>query len=335
MNKKKVLITGIAGMIGANFAIYLIKKGYEVIGIDDLSGGYQENIPFGVKQFYRANCSDSIIYNIISTHRPDYVYHFAAYAAEGLSPYIRKYNYENNVVASANVISACIENDVKKIIFTSSMAVYGHTEPPFKEIDPPNPADPYGIAKYTIELDLALAKEQFGLDYSIVRPHNVIGIYQNIWDRYRNVIGIWIRQILNNEPLTIYGDGTQTRAFSDVDYIMSPLEKLMASTSEINNHHVFNIGADFECEINYAATTLLKIAEQNGYTGSIKHLEARNEVKHAFCDHSLAKDILGFEDKTQLDLLIQKMFIWAKDQPNREIKKMNYEITKNMYSFWR
>lgn len=333
INMKKILITGVAGMIGANLARYFLDKGYEVIGVDDFSGGYVENVPKGVV-IYNEDCCNPYLVGIVKNHRPDYVFHLAAYAAEGLSPFIRNFNYRNNVLASVNVINACIQHDVKKLIFTSSMAVYGHSKAPFTEDMIPCPADPYGIAKYTVEMDLFLAKQQFGLDYTIVRPHNVVGIYQNIWDKYRNVIGIWIRQAMNNEPLTIYGDGTQTRAFSDVNYLLPCLEKLMEPTDQLGSD-LFNIGADQEFTILDTAETLQKVAKKFGFNPIIKHLEARHEVKHAFCDHTRAKTLLGFKDKTNLYTLIATMFEWALAQPKRTVYPMKYEITKNMYSFWK
>src|SRR3990167_10956226 len=188
----KVLITGVAGLIGSHFSKYLCDKGYEVYGIDNLSGGYKEFINYQVR-FYEIDLLklESSFFNRI---KPDYVYHFAAYAAEGLSPFIRNFNYSNNLLCSVNIINECIKHDVKKIIFTSSMAVYGEGQPPFTEDQIPNPSDPYGVSKYAVEMDLKLAYEHFGLTCSIVRPHNVIGIRQNIWDKYRNVIGIWIRK---------------------------------------------------------------------------------------------------------------------------------------------
>ena len=143
----KVLITGVAGLLGANFSRHLLNKGYKVVGIDDLSGGYEDSVPSGVT-FYRQDLTHRLaVANIFSKEKPDYVFHFAAYAAEGLSPFIRNYNYTNNVLASANVINACVNNDVKKVVFTSSMAVYGVGNPPFTEDQLPTPEDPYGIAK--------------------------------------------------------------------------------------------------------------------------------------------------------------------------------------------
>lgn len=330
---KKVLITGIAGLLGANFSRYLLDKGYHVSGIDDLSGGYIDNLDKRcIGHFYDFDLADlKSVEEAFHKEKPDYVFHFAAYAAEGLSPFIRNYNYTNNVLASANVINACVNNDVKKIVFTSSMAVYGHGNPPFTEEQLPCPEDPYGIAKYAVELDLKLAKEMFGLDYSIVRPHNVIGMYQNIWDRYRNVIGIWIRKAINGEPLTIYGDGTQKRAFSDIKFYMDPFEQLMFSHAG----ETFNIGADKEFSINEVCNIVIDIANEFGIKATKVHLEKRNEVHTAYCDHKKAKQLLNFSDNTDIKQTIREMFSWALKEPNRQIKNMNYEIEKNMYSFWK
>lgn len=327
----KVLITGIAGLLGANFSRYLLEKGHHVVGIDDLSGGYEDSVP-NEATFYKLDLTDSKSVNeIFNAEKPDYVFHFAAYAAEGLSPFIRNYNYTNNVLASSNVINSCVNHDVKKVIFTSSMAVYGVGNPPFTEDQLPTPEDPYGIAKYAVEMDLKLAHEMFGLRYSIVRPHNVVGVYQNIWDRYRNVIGIWIRKAMNNEPLSIFGDGTQVRAFSDIKFYMEPFEKLMTE----HDGETFNIGADKYYTINEAADTVIDVARELGINATKVHLEKRNEVHTAYCDHSKAHKLLNFVDDTNLRETTLKMFKWALEQPNRPTKKMNYEIEKNMYSFWK
>jgi len=331
MGKTKVLITGVAGLLGANFSRYLLSKGYDVIGIDDMSGGYESNVPEDCI-LYKVNLlKDSEIQRIFEREKPDYVYHFAAYAAVCLSPFIRKFNYQNNIVCSANVINACIKNNVKKLIFSSSMDVYGDQEPPFTEDMRPFPADPYGISKYAIELDLKSAAEQFGLRYTIVRPHNIAGVYQNIWDRYRNVIGIWIRKTLAKEPITIYGNGEQVRSFSDVRFYMRPFEKLM----EGFDSEIFNIGADYYCSINELADTFKNVVDKLGYDVSKVYLEKRHEVQEAYCNHTKAKRMLEFYDETDLASLIREMFTWAKTEPSRSVKFMEYEIEKGMYSFWR
>jgi UDP-glucose 4-epimerase len=327
----KVLITGIAGLLGSNFSRYLLEQGYEVVGVDDLSGGYIDFVDERVK-FYKLNLTDGKQLDaVFATEKPDYVYHFAAYAAEGLSPFIRNFNYQNNVISSVNVINSCINYDVKKLVFTSSMAVYGFGNPPFHEGQLPSPVDPYGIAKFAVEQDIKLANEMFGLRYSIVRPHNVIGVYQNIWDKYRNVIGIWIRKAINGEPLSIYGDGTQVRAFSDIKYYMKPFERLM------NEHdsEIFNIGADKYYSINEVADIVIDIAKEHGISASKVHFEKRHEVHTAYCTHEKAKNLLDFSDETDIKELISGMFGWALKQPNRDVKVIDYEIEKNMYSFWR
>jgi UDP-glucose 4-epimerase len=328
----KVLITGVAGLLGANFSRYLLSKGYEVVGIDNLSGGYMDFIPPGVT-FYKADLThQDAIKQIFAKEKPDYVYHFAAYAAVGLSPFIRSFNYTNNIVASANIVNECINHSVKKLIFTSSMDVYGSAyEPPYTEEMTPVPEDPYGIAKYAVEQDLIAAKRMFGLNYTIVRPHNVFGVYQNIWDKYRNVIGIWIRQTLSGQPITVYGDGTQVRSFSDVNYYMKPFEMLMT----VGDGEIFNIGADSHTTIIEAAKRFKKVADDRGRNVSIVHLQPRDEVKVAYCDHAKAKSVLGFSDDTNFEELINNMFSWAEDQPSRHVKLMEYEVEKNMYDFWK
>lgn len=332
---KKVLITGVAGLLGSHFSRYLLDKGYEVIGVDNLSGGYKDFIDHRLtdrNSFYNIDLNNTEALDaMFRREKFEYVYHFAAYAAEGLSPFIRNFNYTNNLLCSVNIINNCVKYDIKKIIFTSSMAVYGHGIPPFKEDQVPTPADPYGIAKYSVEMDLKQANEQFGLDYTIVRPHNVIGIYQNIWDKYRNVIGIWIRNVLNNEPILIYGDGMQKRAFSDINSYMEPFEKLMSQ----NHCETFNLGSDREYTLLETAQMVAKIAKEFGYNPEIKHVESRVEVKDAYCNHDKAKELLKFKDITNLEITLKEMFIWAKKQPLRTIKIMPYEIHKNIYSFWK
>ena len=328
----KIFVTGCAGLLGANYTRHLLANGHEVIGIDDLSGGYKAFVTKGEKfSFVKLNLERrKKIVELFEEHKPEVLVHFAAYAAEGLSPFIRNYNYRNNLICSANLINECIKHDTK-FIFTSSMAVYGEQEPPFTEDKRPQPIDPYGIAKYAVECDLKLAHEQFGLRYNIVRPHNVLGIYQNIWDKYRNVIGIFIRKTLNGQPILVYGDGEQTRAFSDIKYYMEPFDRLLTEY----DGETFNIGADKHFTLNEVAEAVQKVGNKYGYDVPIEHGEPRHEVKHAYCDHTKAKSMLQFRDGTNLEELIESMFVWAMKQPNRKVKTMEYEVTKDIYDYWR
>ncbi len=329
-----VLVTGNAGLLGSHLVDHLIDNGYRVTGIDNLSGGYTENINpkcnFITLDLTNAGAVDAIM----EVFQFDYVYHFAAYAAVGLSPFIRNFNYQNNVLASVNLINGSIKHGVKKFIFASSMDVYGEQQPPFTEDMVPQPTDPYGIAKYAIEMDLKNANEQFGLNYTIIRPHNVIGPRQNIWDRYRNVAGIWIRQAMNLDPLTIYGDGTQRRAFSDIKYYMEPFHQLMHNRN--TDGEIINIGADKDYSINELCEIVQDVAQESmNVRPGVLYLEPRVEVHKMWCNHDKAKNLLGFEDNTDLYELVKETWDWAKDIKPKQVKDMEYEIEKNMYSYWR
>ena len=328
----KIFVTGCAGLLGANYTRHLLANGHHVVGIDDLSGGYKAFVAKGENfEFRKFNLERrKKVVELFEEHNPDVLVHFAAYAAEGLSPFIRNFNYRNNLICSANLINECI-NYKTKMIFTSSMAVYGGQQTPFTEDKQPQPIDPYGVAKYAVECDLKMAETQFGLRYNIVRPHNVLGKYQNIWDRYRNVIGIFIRKTLNGEPILVYGDGEQTRAFSDIQYYMEPFDILLTE----HDGEIFNIGADKFFSLNQVAETVQAIGKKYGYEVPIEHGPPRHEVKHAYCDHTKAKNLLKFQDNTKLEELIEDVFVWAMKQPKRKVKDMEYEVTDGIYEYWR
>ena len=326
----KVLITGVAGLLGSRLADWLLENTEcTIIGIDDLSGGYIENVDTRVN-FYKINLSnDNTLESIFETHKPDYVFHFAAYAAEGLSPFIRQFNYENNLIATTRLINQSIKHNIKRFVFTSTMAVYGAATPPFLESYQQAPIDPYGIAKYACEMDIQIAGDQHGLDWCIFRPHNVYGAKQNIWDKYRNVLGIWMYQHINNLPLTIYGDGEQTRSFSYIDDCVEYLWK--GAIDPMASKQIFNIGKDEACTINQACDTLIKV--MGG--GSKVYLEQRHEVKDAWVSHDKIKNLLNFKNPTSLEDGLTKMWDWAKQQQNRERKVWSsYELDKGIYKFW-
>ena len=326
----KVLITGVAGLLGSRLADWIIENtDDEVIGIDDMSGGYEDNVHEDVI-LYKKDLSTDDISLIFEQHNPDVVYHLAAYAAEGLSPFIRKFNYSNNLVSTASIINECIKHDVKRLVFTSSMAVYGHGEPPFTEDDLPCPIDPYGIAKYGAEMDIKIAGEQHGLDWCIIRPHNVYGIKQNVWDRYRNVLGIWMYQYMNGEDMTIFGDGEQTRAFSFIDDTLEPMYK--AGIQDNCSEQIINLGGTKFYSIKEANNILKEVLGG----GTTVHLEPRHEVKDAHPTWEKSVKLLGFEDKTSLKDGLTQMWEWVQQQPQRDrFHWGNYEIEKGIYNYWK
>ena len=328
----KSLVTGAAGFIGSHVAEELLKMGHTVIAMDDLSGGFPENVLPGVK-FVKGSVEDkALIARLFKKHKFDYVFHLAAYAAEGLSHFIKTFNYNNNLLGSINLINAAVNTgSVKCFVFTSSIAVYGRNQLPMREDLAPQPEDPYGIAKYAVELDLKEAHEMFGLNYIVFRPHNVYGERQNLSDPYRNVIGIFMNKIRNGQPMTIFGDGKQTRAFS---YI-SDVAPIIARSVERKNayNHVFNVGADHP----YSVLDLAQqVAKCMGVKPNIVHLDARNEVVNAYSSHEKAQQYFGdlIKDVSLEDGLAQ-MSNWAKTSKLRKTKPFKgIEVMKNLPPSW-
>lgn len=336
-----VLVTGCAGLVGANFCEYLLNNRKAlgistVYGIDDFSGGYIENLPLFDNNFsfIRGDLTrvddQNIIEDIFKSVNISYIWHFSAYAAEGLSPFIRQYNYISNILPTTFLINMSIKYGIKRFVFTSSMATYGRNQTPFHEDMVPNPIDPYGIAKYACEMDLKCAYEQHGLEYCVILPHNIYGKYQNIWDPYRNVLGIWMYKALNDEPFTIYGDGEQTRAFSYINDILPCLWNA-AIFPEAKNQRI-NLGGKKHVSLNEAAKMLCEITE----TDKIVYLEPRHEVKHAWSSYEKSEEILEYKETVTLEQGLRLMWEWVKTAPKRErIFWKEYELEKDIYSYWK
>ena len=332
-----ILITGVAGLLGSNFADYILKnkKDITIIGIDNLSGGYKSNINQNIIFYEEDLLNFDKIEDIFKLHNIDYIFHFGAYAAECLSPFIRKFNYQNNLLTTTNLVNLSIKYNIKRFIFTSSVAVYGFGNNDNKsfneEITSKNPIDPYGVAKLACEMDIKIASTQHNLDYCILRPHNVYGKKQNIWDIYRNVLGIWMYQILNNEDITIYGDGEQTRAFTYIADIMEPIWQ--SAISDKSKNQEINLGGIKEIKLIDAAKSLLKITKTNQ---SIKYLEKRHEVKHVNCDYIKSINLLDYKMITDLEEGLTIMWEWVQKQPKKNRTKWDkYELDTGMYGYWK
>ncbi len=327
----QVLVTGAAGFIGSHVARHLVRQGHQVVGLDDLSGGFRDHVPAGVK-FIEGSITDVALVNkLFSEHHFDHVFHLAAYAAEGLSHFIKHFNYTNNLLGSVNLINASVNHGVKCFVFTSSIAVYGRNQLPMTEAAVPQPEDPYGIAKYAVELDLKEAHEMFGLNHVIFRPHNVYGENQNLGDRYRNVIGIFMNQILQNQPMTIFGDGSQTRAFSYIDDVAPVIAASIARSACYNQ--VFNVGADQPYSVAELANLVARAME---VPPQIKMLEARNEVVHAYSAHDRVQCYFGDLIKNvPLAEGVKRMAAWAKQTGARQGKPFEgIEVSRNLPPSW-
>jgi UDP-glucose 4-epimerase len=324
------LVTGGAGFIGSHVARHCREMGHQVTVLDDLSGGFRDHVPKGVKFIEGSVTNHRLINNLFEKTRFDYVYHLAAYAAEGLSHFIRRFNYTNNLIGSVNLINAAVKGEVKCFVFTSSIAVYGAGQLPMTETMVPRPEDPYGVSKYAVELDLAAAHEMFGLDYVVFRPHNVYGENQNIADKYRNVIGIFMNQIMRGEPMTIFGDGTQSRAFSHIDDLAPHIARSVKLPKTYNQ--VINIGADKPYSVNELATVVAGAFETDP---KIKYLPARNEVQHAYASHEKAKRLFGKPVGMSLEKGINRMAEWARKTGARKSAPFkNIELKKNLPPSW-
>ena len=327
---KTSLVTGGAGFIGSHVAEHLVEMGHEVIVLDDLSGGFTDNVPRGAKLVVGSILDHELIETLFQAHPFDYVYHLAAYAAEGLSHFIKRFNYQNNVVGSVNLINAAVNHHVECFVFTSSIAVYGAGQTPMREEMIPAPEDSYGIAKYCIEQDLKVTREMFGLDYVIFRPHNVYGERQNIGDRYRNVVGIFMNQILRGEELTIFGDGEQVRAFTHIDDVAPVIAGSVNFPGARNR--IFNIGADEPFTVNQLAEV---VSSAMGAECRVRHLEPRKEVLLAFSDHARSGEVFGFKGCVSLETGIRKMAEWVRMHGSRESAPFqNIEVRKNLPPSW-
>lgn len=324
------LVTGGAGFIGSHVADELLAMGHEVHVVDDLTGGFRDNVPAGAL-FHEGSVSDhEFVDGLFARFRFDYVYHLAAYAAEGLSHFIRRFNYVNNVIGSVNLIDAAVNGDVRCFVFTSSIACYGEAPLPMTEDMTPRPVDPYGIAKYAVEMDLKAAHELFGLPYIVFRPHNVYGERQNIGDRYRNVIGIFMNQILQGKPMTIFGDGEQTRAFTHIRDVSPVIARSVSVEAAANQ--VFNVGADVPYSVNRLAE---HVAKAMGAEPRAVHLPARHEVVDAYSSHEKARRLLGYEARVGLEEGIAAMADWVRRHGSRKSKPFDeIEIPRNLPASW-
>lgn len=328
----RALVTGAAGFIGSHVADHCLALGLKVLATDDLSGGFKANVPAAAEWVHGDLKDQSFVASLWAEHGPfEYVYHLGAYAAEGLSHFIRVYNYQTNLIASMHLINEAVKSKVCKcLIFASSIAVYGRGQLPMTEEMVPQPEDPYGISKYAVELDLKAAHEMFGLNSVVFRPHNVYGERQNIADRYRNVIGIFMNQVLQEQPMSVFGDGLQTRAFSHVDDVAPIIARSPFEPAAYNQ--IFNIGAD-------TPYTILQLAEEVAASfdrpKEIRYLPFRNEVVHAFSDHSKLQRVFSPPRPIDLKTGICRMAKWVKNRgPAIPVRFSDIEIRDKLPSGW-
>ncbi|CAL5226491.1 g9340 [Coccomyxa viridis] len=329
---QRILVTGAAGFVGANFVRYVLDEhpGTTVVGIDNLSTGFRHQVDERAI-FHEIDLTNHVaLEQVFATGKFDAIVHMAAFAAECLSPFVRRHCYMSNVIASTNLINAAINHDVPRFVFMSSIASYGDCEPPFREDATPVHNDIYGLTKYVTEQDLKIAAAQHGLDYVVLKPFNIYGPLQALDSRYRNVAGIFMQKILTDQPLTLYGDGQQTRAFTYIDDILPPIWRAVSDKSIRNE--VFNLGSSSFHTVEEVADCIMQITGR----GEKKFLEARHEVRHAYCDVSKAERLLGLAANTDLATGLGKMWDWARRETLKPVESFGeLEVTKGLYGFWK
>jgi len=317
VKKKKVVITGISGLLGSTYARYLINKGdYEVVGIDNMIGGVEGNVPERA-EYIRGDIQDTALLTEICKGA-DCVFHTAALPYEGLSVFSPAITVNSIVSGTVSVASACIANNVRLLINCSSMARYGDQQPPFTEDMLRKPVDPYGLAKAQAEEHLEMLNEIHGLNFVTVVPHNVVGIGQRYYDPFRNVLGIMINRCIQGKPIVIYGDGEQTRSFSNVYDCIEAVYKMMTTDRDITRQ-VFNIGPD-DNEISIKQLAY-KVGHYCEIYPSFNHFPDRpREVKNAFCSSNKIRSEFNYNATISVDQTIKDMVGWIKGQEPREFE---------------
>jgi UDP-glucose 4-epimerase len=322
---QKVLVTGGLGFIGSHLVDRLIADGFKVIVLDDLSGGYLKNLNKEAK-FYKCDIRrQNQVEKIISAEKPAIVYHLAANAAESKAQFSPVDITSRNFDGAMKVLTSAINHGLKRFIFTSSIAVYGQLQTPFKESDLPIPEDIYGVTKFAFEESLKILSAVHGFEYVIARPHNVYGPRQNMQDPYRNVVTIFMNSLLRKTPFFIYGAGNQTRCFSYIDDVADALHK--CATWDVAGK-TFNIGSDHQYTVNDLALKVLKTANSN--LQPIYLAERPREVLTAVSDHALSKKYLKYKDRTSLDEGLKKTWEWAKSMGYQKPKFTPIEIESEL-----
>ena len=313
--KQRIFISGVAGFLGSHLADAFLAEGHDVVGIDNMVGGYLDNVPSAV-EFHQVDCNDfDRVRDCIKGCQV--VYHCAATAYEGLSVFSPHLITRNIVTASTGMISAAIANRVRRFVMCSSMARYGANRVPFTEDMVPKPEDPYGIGKHCSELLLQNLAEVHGMEWVIAVPHNIIGPRQKYDDPYRNVASIFINLMLQGRQPVIYGDGLQKRCFSFISDDVAPLKQMAFEPACAGQ--VINIGPDEEfVTIQELAATIARLLD---FRLELTFTRGRpREVYLANCSADKARRLLGYEPRVALEDGLREMIEWIRSRGPRLFK---------------
>lgn len=288
----KALVSGCAGFIGSNLVDELIAQGYEVFGVDNFSTGKAENINPKCRFTELDLCDRSTLEDYVSRIRPEYVFHLAALAC--IQPSIEdpiKWN-DNNANATLNLLWACKEAGVKKVVYSGSSSAYGDNELPYVETQIAAPKNPYALSKYVGEKWCQLFSDLYELDVTVLRYFNVYGLRMIQESGYATVIGIFLNQKHEGQPLTIVGDGTQRRDFAYVKDVVAA--NILASKRK--GFGLYNIGTGESYSVREVAD-IIEPDQTKRQWGLIRQAE----VMEARADNSRARRELGWEPKYDLE----------------------------------
>lgn len=314
----RVVITGVAGFLGSHLADKFLSEGWEVAGVDNFIGGYEDNIPEGV-EFYERDLTDLDLDE--SFWKSDLIVHSAALAYEGLSVFSPSLISKNIIQSSVNIATIAVKQGVKRVVYLSSMARYGDRNGEiFEESFECNPQDPYGIAKLSSENLLKNILDTHGVDWTVIVPHNIIGARQKYDDPFRNVASIFINRMLKGKQPIIYGSGSQMRCFSFVADVVEPLYQATQRESALGQ--IINVGPD-------KGTVTIKqlaeiIAEKLDFDLDPIYMPGRpQEVPIALCSADKARELLGYEAQTSLSDGLDELIEYISD---RGVKDFDYHL---------
>lgn len=327
-----VLVTGGAGFIGSHLVDALVERGHFVVAVDDLSGGTMENIKSKQAVIMLHGCENRLdMRAYFKRFSIDTLVHCAANAREGASQFQPYSVTKRNSFAYAATLSAAIEAGVKNVILFSSMAVYGKQQPPFDEALGMQPVDVYGMNKCLMETMTHVLASVHGFNFTVVRPHNVFGERQRMADKFRNVVAIFMNRILRDEPLFIYGDGKQMRAFSYIGDSLPCFVKVVEQCAEFNGETI-NVGGMQSVMINELAAEVLRTMGAPADYARDHYEDRPLEVKHAFSTYEKSEKLLGYADTIGWREGVQRMAVWAQEQGpqpwvNNELLEIVNELT--------
>lgn len=300
----RALVTGAAGFIGSNLVPELLKLGHSVLVLDNFSNSNRDSLPqspdISIREGDVCNYQDVLE----AVQGVDIVFHMAAQVGNVLSMERPTADLKTNVVGTINLLQACQEHNIKQIVYSSSSAIFGETQyVPVDESHPKDPMSPYGLSKYAAEKYCLILGAEYGLRIACLRYFNVYGALQ-YFNPYGNVLPIFAEKVLQGEPLTIYGDGEQTRDFIDVRDIVRA--NILAMDHQANG--VFNIGTGVATTVNQLTKSVIGALDRDV---KVDYAPSRSgEVLHSVANIEKANRDLEFYPSVSIDDGVRNYLSW-------------------------